>query len=155
MDEEKGFTEENVNDFVFDLMNQALESSTALNTTEVGSAERDKESKIYDSLTKNVMAYQETLSKIESDKERLGLERYKIDEELRLKREIEEARLQVETSKANTEKATAWAKVGLAVVEVGSSIGLGILYLKANLKYGGMLGRDAKEWFKDLKKFKL
>lgn len=90
-------------------------------------------------------------AKIHEIQHKLNLEM----EKLELQRTIEEQKLDIERSKAKTEKATLWARVGLTAVTLTSEIALGVLYLKANMKYGGMLGKDGKKWFDDIKRIKL
>lgn len=111
--------------------------------------------KTYDMQARTLMAYYEQTDKIENERDRMALERYKIDEDLKLRREIEERRLEIEQKKSNAERGTLWAKVGISLAELGLTAGMGLLYLKANMKYGGMVGKDAQKWFNDLKHIKL
>lgn len=156
-----------------DLMSQLGTTSAALEIAASGSKERQIEAAIYDQQVKIVTDYDREVFResLEADKfetnkqneqDRIAIEKAESEhrmlmEEKRLdmEREFKEAQLKVDQSKAKTEKLTLWSKVGLAAIEITSGIGLGVLYLKANMKYGGMMGRDAKEWFKDLKKVKL
>lgn len=75
--------------------------------------------------------------------------------EIQHKLHMEAEKLEIEKEKAKTEKATLWTKVGLTAATLTAEIGLGILYLKANMKYGGMIGKDGKKWFDDIKRIKL
>ena len=48
-----------------------------------------------------------------------------------------------------------WCKVALAGVEVGSGIVLGLIYLKANFAYGGLIGKDGKKFWDEIKHIKI
>ena len=91
-----------------------------------------------------VKAADEALMRRNIEAERNKLEMEKYEKELAFKRAIEEYKLAIEEKKANSEIRALWAKVILAAVEVASGIGLGLLYLKVNLQYGGFVGKDGK-----------
>ena len=79
----------------------------------------------------------------------------KFDKELEQRRQLEELRLKIEEKKAKHEIWGLWAKVALAAIEVASAIGLGLLYLKVNLSYGGLIGKDGKKFWDEIKHIKL
>jgi len=90
---------------------------------------------------------------IETERNRIEMEKF--EKELALRRSIEEYKLAVEEKKANHEIRALWAKVILAAVEVASGIGLGLLYLKVNLTYGGLVGKDGKRFWDAIRNIKI
>lgn len=116
---------------------------------------RKAEFKIYESQT-NLLSEREKLdAQYAFEQMRNETERYRIDEEMKLRREFESQRIQIEAEKAKTEKHTLWTKVGLAAAEICLTVGLGYKYLKANLTYGGMVGKDAKSVWDNLRHIKI
>lgn len=120
-------------ELIDDIAGNIGEASDALSELSIGSDERLVEAKIYDMQVKTALQAERQNAELEIEREKLEIER----------------------SKVKAEKATLWCKVGIAAAEFGSGVALGLLYLKANLKYGGMMGKDAKKWFDDLKHIKL
>lgn len=138
-----------------DIMTNISVTSQNLVDSKSGSDERLTEAKIYDMQHKlNLETDKLDLQEI-MDNRKLEFEKEKFEAEMKFKREFEERRIAIEESKANTEKMTLWTRAGIAGLEMISGIGLGILYLKANMKYGGMIGKDGKKWFDDLRRIKL
>lgn len=123
---------------------QLATTSANLETAKMGSEERVNEAKIYKEQAELIIKQQDSLLKEERD-----------NAELALKREEMEARLAIEESKAKTEKRTLWAKVGLGAGQAVLYTFLGWLYLKSNLKYGSMVGKDSKEIFNEIKKIRI
>lgn len=152
-------------------------TGTELKDMETGSTQRLNEAKIFDMQAARVLEEYQKTAAIEAENERLGIEKLKLDEEITLKRDIEEAkiaqdmdkfekeleqrrqleelRLKIEEKKAKHEIWGLWAKVVLAGIEVASAIGLGLLYLKVNLSYGGLIGKDGKKFWDEIKHIKL
>lgn len=102
-----------------------------------------------------VKAADEALMRRNIEAERNKLEMEKYEKELAFKRAIEEYKLAIEEKKANSEIRALWAKVILAAVEVASGIGLGLLYLKVNLQYGGFVGKDGKRFWDAIRNIKI
>lgn len=148
-----------------------------LEELEIGSKQRLDEAKIFD-LQCNAalneyqkrMEVEQNAEKLEFEKERSieelklkanieaernRLEMDKFEKELALRRSIEEYKLAVEEKKANHEIRALWAKVILAAVEVASGIGLGLIYLKVNLEYGGLVGKDGKRFWDAIRNIKI
>ena len=100
-------------------------------------------------------AKEELKLKANIEAERNKLEMEKFDRELALKREMELLKIEVEQKKANNEIRGLWAKVALAGVEVASGIGLGLIYLKVNLEYGGLVGKDGKRFWDAIRNIKI
>ena len=90
---------------------------------------------------------------IEAEKNKLEMEKF--EKELAMRRSIEEYKLSIEEKKANHEIWGLWAKVILAGLEVASGIGLGLLYLKVNLEYGGLVGKDGKRFWDAIRNIKI
>lgn len=161
-----------------DLLSENLGlTGDGLKNMEPGSSERLNEAKIYDMQCKaSLEAFEKTNQAIENES-KLEFEREKFDKELELKKEIEyekirsderkyekelEFRREFEQTKAEEQKrkdrhevASWWTKVALAGVEVASGIGLGLLYLKVNLSYGGLIGKDGKRFWDEIKHIKI
>lgn len=164
-------------DFV-DLLGENLGvTGEDLQEMETGSTERLNEAKIFDmQCGKALDEYQKRMQidieqqrlEFEKDKaaeeatlkrniesERNALEMEKFDKELAMRRSIEEYKLAIEEKKARNEIWGLWAKVALAAVEVASGIGLGLLYLKINLEYGGLVGKDGKRFWDAIRNIKI
>lgn len=169
--------EDNTMDFV-ELLGQNIGvTGTELKDLEIGSKERSAEANIFDMQAKLALQEYKITNELSVEEAKLELEKDRINREITLKRDIEESRmaqemekfekdlemrraievrrLEIEEKKAKCERNTLWAKVALAGVEVASGIGLGILYLKANLTYGNMMGKDGQNWFKEIRKIRL
>lgn len=147
MDDQKTFQE--------DLVENIAVSSEALSNQAIGSAGRINEAKIYDTQSRLLMEVnKQDYDFMEVDR-RFALDKWKVEQEIEIKREASKIEMQLTEAKYNNEKATLWAKVAIAGVGLIADIGIGILYLKANMKYGGMMGRDSKKWFDDLRRIKL
>lgn len=149
----------------------------ALEELEIGSKARSDEAKIFDMQCNAALnEYQKRMEadiqerkldfeeqkvteelklKANIETERNRIEMKKFEKELALKRSIEEYKLAVEEKKANHEIRALWAKVILAAVEVASGIGLGLLYLKVNLTYGGLVGKDGKRFWDAIRNIKI
>lgn len=169
--------ENNTMDFMELLSLNIGTTGSELEKMEIGSSERSKEANIFESQAKLALEEYKLTNAIESENSRIEIEKDRLDQEITLKRDIEEAklaqemvkfekdlemrraievrRLEIEEMRAKTEKNTLWGRVILAGVEVASGIGLGVLYLKANLEYGNLMGKDGQSWFKELRKIKL
>lgn len=148
-----------------------------LQSMDTGSNQRLNEAKIFDMQCSKALEEYQKRMQIDLDQQRLDFERDKAAEEATLKRNIEaernklemekftkelefrrtieEYRLAVEEKKANNEIKALWAKVILAAIEVGSGIGLGFLYLKVNLEYGGLVGKDGKRFWDAIRNIKI
>ena len=144
---------------------------------ELGSTQRLNEAKIFDMQAGKALDEYQKRMQIELEQQKLDLEREKVAEEatlkrnieetrsktemekfereLLMKRELEEMKLKIEEKKANHEIWGLWAKVALAAIEVASGIGLGLLYLKVNLSYGGLIGKDGKKFWDEIKHIKI
>lgn len=127
-----------------DVVEQLALSSANLEVLEKGTKERQIEAGIYNNQLEQIMKIDEFNHKRDLDLQKAELQR-----------EIEEAKLKIEESKAKNEKWSLWARVGIAATTGVAEIALGVLYLKANLAYGGMMGKDGQSWFKELKKIRL
>lgn len=145
-----------------DILEQIGTTSANLESAEAGKVSRRIESEIYKTqvqmifdndaeMFKRDLALQELDIKRSESEEKIAIER----ERLELERQIQETKLRMDESRAKNEKAALWTKVGLVGVEVTSGIWLGLLYLRANLKYGGFVGKDGKKIFDDIKKVRL
>lgn len=148
-----------------------------LQNLDVGSNQRLNEAKIFDmQCSKALEEYQKRMAieidqdKLEFEKEKAAeevtlrrnieaernkLEMEKFDKELAMRREIENYKLMIEEKKAKHEIWGLWSKVALAGVEVASGIGLGLLYLKVNLEYGGLVGKDGKRFWDAIRNIKI
>ena len=148
-----------------------------LQEMETGSTQRLNEAKIFDmQCSKALEEYQKRMQidldqqKLEFEKEKTAeevtlkrniesernkLEMEKFDKELAMRREFENLKLQIEEKKARQEIWGLWAKVALAGVEVASGVGLGLLYLKVNLEYGGLVGKDGKRFWDAIRNIKI
>ena len=115
---------------------------------------RNAESRIYDMQLKAMLAMDKQAADIEREDARLELERNRIEQELELKRKELEMRTELEKDTAKTQKWASWSKVALAGLEVVLTAGLGLLTLKYNMEFGGLVGRDGQNWFKEIKKIK-
>lgn len=144
---------------------------------ELGSTQRLNEAKIFDMQAGKALEEYQKRMQIEIEQQKLDLEREKAAEEvtlkrnieaernktemekfnkeLQMKRELEEMKLMIEEKKAKHEIWGLWAKVALALIEVASGIGLGLLYLKVNLSYGGLIGKDGKKFWDEIKHIKI
>lgn len=144
---------------------------------ELGSTQRLNEAKIFDMQAGKALEEYQKRMQIDIDQQKLDLEREKaadeatlrrnieemknktemekFERELYMKRELEEMKLRIEEKKAKHEIWGLWAKVGLALIEVASGIGLGLLYLKVNLSYGGLIGKDGKKFWDEIKHIKI
>ena len=148
-----------------------------LKEMEVGSSERLNEAKIFDMQCKATLDMYEKTNVILEREARLDFDREKFDKELELKREIEKIRIESDERKFEKELefkekieqmkyedlkrkdkneiAALWSKVALAGVEIASGIGLGLLYLKVNLSYGGLIGKDGKRFWDEIRRIKI
>lgn len=123
-----------------DLLQNIGDTSSRLEAAQAGSKERQVEAAIYREQLNALAAIDEFNHKRELDFERL---------------EIERSRLEVERQKASNEKFGLWARIGLTAATLGAEAWFGLTYLKANLKFGGMVGKDGKGWFDSIKRIKL
>lgn len=142
-------------DFIELLSENIGTTGTELQELEIGSEERVAEAKIFDMQAKLALDEYKLSNEVAINEAKIALEHERLDREMELKREMELRRIAIEEDKAKTEKRTLWTKVILTGVEIGSGITLGWAYLKYNLIYGGMMGKDAKEWFKEIRRIKL
>lgn len=148
-----------------------------LKDMEPGSTERLNEAKIYDMQCKASLEVFEKTNNVINNEARLELEREKNDKELELRREIELEKIAAEDRrhekelelkrefeqihakelerKDKNERNALWCKVALAGVEVSSGIVLGLIYLKANFAYGGLIGKDGKRFWDEIKHIKI
>lgn len=148
-----------------------------LQDMETGSTQRLNEAKIFDMQCSKALDEYQKRMQIELDQERLEFEKEKaaedailrrnieaeknkvdmekFDKELAMRRSLEEYKLSIEEKKAKHEIWGLWAKVILAGVEVASGIGLGLLYLKINLEYGGLIGKDGKRFWDAIRQIKI
>lgn len=164
-------------DFV-DLLGENLGlTGEELQSMETGSTQRLNEAKIFDmQCSKALDEYQKRMAieldqeKLEFEKEKAAeevvlkrnieqerndLEMAKFEKELEMRRSLEEYKLAIEEKKANHEIWGLWAKVALAAIEVASGVGLGLLYLKVNLEYGGLVGKDGKRFWDAIRNIKI
>ena len=160
------------------LLSENLGSTGAiLKDMEVGSQDRLNEAKIYDMQCKATIELYEKTNQILEKEAQLDFDREKFDKELELKEKIEKERIaaderkfekelelrkQIEEMKHEDSKrrdkneiAALWSKVALAGVEIASGIGLGLLYLKVNLSYGGLIGKDGKKFWDEIRRIKI
>ena len=164
-------------DFV-DLLGENLGvTGEELQTLETGSPKRLNEAKVFDMQCKTALDEYQKRMQIDLDQQRLefdkekaaedailrrniesernALEMEKFDKELAMRREFESYKLAIEEKKANHEIWGLWAKVALAGIEVASGVGLGLLYLKVNLEYGGLVGKDGKRFWDAIRNIKI
>lgn len=152
-------------------------TGTELKDMEYGSNQRLNEAKIFDMQAARVLEEFQKSNEIALQEERLEFEKERIKEELilkrnieserlkadmekfnkeiALKREIETLRLSIEEKKARNEIRGLWARVLLAGIEVGTGVGLGLLYLKVNMTYGGLIGKDGKKFWDEIRHIKI
>lgn len=105
-----------------------------------GSKEKLTEAQIYDMLNKNLIEAERIANQE-------AIENRKID--------LEEKRLAIEADEARWNKIWGGIKVGLTAVQLGVSGWFGWNYLKANMQFGNMVGKDGKGWFDEIKRIKL
>lgn len=142
-----------------------------------GSTERLNEAKIYDMQCRASLEAFEKTNAVLANESKMEFEREKFDKELDLKREIEKERIASEERrhekelelkrefeqmkfdetkrKDKNELAALWSKLALAGVEVGTGVILGLFYLKANFAYGGLIGKDGKKFWDEIKHIKI
>lgn len=135
--------------------------------------DRKVESDIYCEQAKIVNEQDKMSLQYEVEMEKIKLEREKFESELNLKREqfekememknaqFEKEREQIENfnyikleQEAKHNKKLINNERAKLAVAIGSTLltgGMGILYLKYNMKYGGMTGKDGESWFKELR----
>lgn len=126
-----------------DMLEQISLTSETLRTADDTDV-RVKETKNYDTQVRTMMEYEKQTASMTYQYDKLEAES-----------KFEAMRLEIEKKKVDNEIATMWADIALKGLGLGLTTWTGILYLKANLKYGGMQGKDAMSIFKDLKHFKL
>lgn len=138
-----------------DLGEQAALTSEGLSSQNFGSTERLNESKIYSEQVKSILDCERLTIERELNESKIELERYKTERELELKEEYDKAKLAIEEANSKREKRMNIAKLCLTGLELGLTSVFGVLYLKANMEYGGMVGKDGKGWFEQIKHIKL
>lgn len=116
-----------------DLVTRVEQTCDNFNSLPAGSKERLTEAQIYDTLLKNVIKEEELANQYE-----------KSTKELKIKED-----------EAKWNKIWGGIKVGLTAVQVGVSGWFGWNYLKANMQFGNMVGKDGKGWFDEIKRIKL
>lgn len=116
-----------------DLVARVEQTCDKLDSLPAGSKERLTEAQIYDTLLKNVIKEEELANQYE-----------KSTKELKIKED-----------EAKWNKIWGGIKVGLTAVQVCVSGWFGWNYLKANMQFGNMVGKDGKGWFDEIKRIKL
>lgn len=116
-----------------DLVARVEQTCDNLDSLPAGSKERLTEAQIYDTLLKNVIKEEELANQYE-----------KSTKELKIKED-----------EAKWNKIWGGIKVGLTAVQVCVSGWFGWNYLKANMQFGNMVGKDGKGWFDEIKRIKL
>lgn len=109
-----------------DLVSAAEQARDLLDDATPGSKERLTEAQVYDMLVKNLI-----------EEERLANQAQK------------------DADEAKWNKIWGGVKVGLTALQVGISGWFGWNYLKANMQFGNMVGKDGKGWFDEIKRIKL
>lgn len=108
-----------------DLLRQIADASARMEAAAPGSKERQVEADIYTNLLRELHAQDKS-----------------------------NAQLANEYDKIKTERRTLWARVAVVAGEAAATIGLGWAYLKVNMKYGGMVGKDGQSIWKTIKNIK-
>lgn len=116
-----------------DLVARVEQTCDKFDSLPAGSKERLTEAQIYDTLLKNVIKEEELANQYE-----------KSTKELKIKED-----------EAKWNKIWGGIKVGLTAVQVCVSGWFGWNYLKANMQFGNMVGKDGKGWFDEIKRIKL
>lgn len=116
-----------------DLVTRVEQTCDKFDSLPAGSKERLTEAQIYDTLLKNVIKEEELANQYE-----------KSTKELKIKED-----------EAKWNKIWGGIKVGLTAVQVCVSGWFGWNYLKANMQFGNMVGKDGKGWFDEIKRIKL
>lgn len=137
-----------------DIMDNLETTSSVMKKQKSGSIERANEAKIYENLVKALNERDRRGDEFDFNQEKLKIEKYKIDEDIILRREIEYRKLDIEKAKAEAERKNGVGKLVIQGVSTLAAVGMGLLTLKYNMEYGGLSGRDSKDWLKDLFKVK-
>lgn len=146
--------EENAKTIYEVLGEQAALTSEGLESQEYGSEARVNEAKIFADQVSKILDCDRIGIEADYNQARIELEKYKIDQELKLKKEIELEKIKAEKI---TGKIDTGIKVFDSLLAVGSLVAtcwFGAKTLRFNLEYGGIIGKDAKTWTDALKHFR-